>query len=44
MENDVVVLEENDEILVIDFCGCNLDDVFLNIFYEKGVLFLCEIE
>lgn len=42
--DDVVVLLENDEILVIDLCGCNLDDVFLNIFYEKGVLFLRELE
>ncbi|MEC9061218.1 MAG: M1 family metallopeptidase [Pseudomonadota bacterium] len=44
LENDVAALEENDEILAIDLRGRNPDDVFSNIPYEKGALFLREIE
>ncbi|GFD78077.1 cold-active zinc metallopeptidase M1 family protein [Tenacibaculum sp. KUL118] len=44
LENDVAALEQNDEILAIDLRGRNPDDVFSNIPYEKGALFLREIE
>jgi leukotriene A-4 hydrolase/aminopeptidase len=44
LENDVAALEKNDEILAIDLRGRNPDDVFSNIPYEKGALFLREIE
>ncbi|WP_076011271.1 M1 family metallopeptidase [Alteromonas abrolhosensis] len=44
LENDVAALDENDEILAIDLRGRNPDDVFSNIPYEKGALFLREIE
>jgi leukotriene A-4 hydrolase/aminopeptidase len=44
LENDVAALEENDEILAIDLRGRNPDDDFSNIPYEKGALFLREIE
>ena len=44
LENDVAALEEDDEILAIDLRGRNPDDVFSNIPYEKGALFLREIE
>lgn len=44
LENDVAALEQNDEILAIDLRGRNPDDVFSNVPYEKGALFLREIE
>ncbi|PRO69298.1 M1 family metallopeptidase [Alteromonas gracilis] len=44
LENDVAALDDNDEILAIDLRGRNPDDVFSNIPYEKGALFLREIE
>jgi len=44
LQNDVTALEDNDEILAIDLRGRNPDDVFSNIPYEKGALFLREIE
>jgi len=44
LENDIAALDENDEILAIDLRGRNPDDVFSNIPYEKGALFLREIE
>lgn len=37
-------LPENDQILAIDLRGRDADDVFSNIPYEKGALFLREIE
>ena len=44
LQNDIAALDENDEILAIDLRGRNPDDVFSNIPYEKGALFLREIE
>ena len=44
LQNDVAALEAHDEILAIDLRGRNPDDVFSNIPYEKGALFLREIE
>jgi len=44
LQNDIAALEQNDEILAIDLRGRNPDDVFSNIPYEKGALFLREIE
>ncbi len=44
LQNDIAALEANDEILAIDLRGRNPDDVFSNIPYEKGALFLREIE
>lgn len=44
LENDIAALDKNDEILAIDLRGRNPDDVFSNIPYEKGALFLREIE
>lgn len=44
LQNDVAALDANDEILAIDLRGRNPDDVFSNIPYEKGALFLREIE
>jgi len=44
LENDIAALDENDELLAIDLRGRNPDDVFSNIPYEKGALFLREIE
>ncbi|WP_334019227.1 M1 family metallopeptidase [Alteromonas sp. S015] len=44
LENDIAALDENDEILAIDLRGRNPDDVFSNIPYEKGALFLREVE
>ena len=44
LQNDVAALEDNDEILAIDLRGRNPDDVFSNIPYEKGALFLRELE
>lgn len=37
-------LEKNDQILAIDLRGRDPDDVFSNIPYEKGALFLRELE
>ena len=44
LQNDIAALEQNDEILAIDLRGRNPDDVFSNIPYEKGALFLRELE
>ncbi|NVK54400.1 MAG: M1 family metallopeptidase, partial [Alteromonadaceae bacterium] len=44
LQNDIAALEDNDEILAIDLRGRNPDDVFSNIPYEKGALFLRELE
>ncbi|MBT3133991.1 M1 family metallopeptidase [Alteromonas sp. ALT199] len=44
LENDIAALDQNDEILAVDLRGRNPDDVFSNIPYEKGALFLREIE
>lgn len=41
---DLKTLPEKDQILAIDLRGRNADDVFSNIPYEKGALFLREIE
>lgn len=41
---DIERLEANDEILAIDLRGRDPDDVFSNIPYEKGALFLRELE
>ncbi|MCW8091238.1 M1 family metallopeptidase [Alteromonas sp. ASW11-130] len=44
LEADIEALDSNDEILAIDLRGRNPDDVFSNIPYEKGALFLRELE
>lgn len=44
LEADIADLPENDQILAIDLRGRNPDDVFSNIPYEKGALFLRELE
>ena len=44
LEAAVGELEENDQVLAIDLRGRDPDDVFSNIPYEKGALFLREIE
>jgi leukotriene A-4 hydrolase/aminopeptidase len=44
LENDIASLPAKDQILAIDLRGRNPDDVFSNIPYEKGALFLREIE
>lgn len=44
LQADIASLPDNDEILAIDLRGRNPDDVFSNIPYEKGALFLREIE
>ncbi|MCW8107222.1 M1 family metallopeptidase [Alteromonas ponticola] len=44
LEADLEALESIDEILAIDLRGRNPDDVFSNIPYEKGALFLRELE
>ncbi|MDN4501902.1 M1 family metallopeptidase [Alteromonadaceae bacterium BrNp21-10] len=44
LEEDVADLDANDQILAIDLRGRDPDDVFSNIPYEKGALFLREIE
>ncbi len=44
LEEDIEALDSNDEILAIDLRGRNPDDVFSDIPYEKGALFLREIE
>lgn len=41
---DLERLEPNDEILAIDLRGRDPDDVFSNVPYEKGALFLRELE
>lgn len=44
LQADIDSLESNDEILAIDLRGRDPDAVFSNIPYEKGALFLREIE
>ena len=44
MEADIDSLDANDQILAIDLRGRDPDDVFSNIPYEKGALFLRELE
>ncbi len=44
LQADIESLEPADQILAIDLRGRNPDDVFSNIPYEKGALFLREIE
>lgn len=44
LQADVDSLPMNDQILAIDLRGRDPDDVFSNIPYEKGALFLREIE
>ncbi len=44
LQADVEALPDGDEILAIDLRGRDPDDVFSNIPYEKGALFLREIE
>lgn len=41
---DIASLPEKDQILAIDLRGRDADDVFSNIPYEKGALFLRELE
>lgn len=44
LQKDIARLEPDDQILAIDLRGRDPDDVFSNIPYEKGALFLREIE
>lgn len=44
LQADINVLPANDQILAIDLRGRDPDDVFSNIPYEKGALFLTELE
>lgn len=44
LQEDIASLEPNDQILAIDLRGRDPDDVFSNIPYEKGALFLRELE
>ena len=44
LQADLATLKAQDEILAIDLRGRDPDDVFSNIPYEKGALFLREIE
>jgi leukotriene-A4 hydrolase len=44
LQADLASLPENDQIMAIDLRGRNPDDVFSNIPYEKGALFLRELE
>ena len=44
LQADINSLTPDDQILAIDLRGRNPDDVFSNIPYEKGALFLREIE
>ena len=44
LEEDINRLEQKDEIMAIDLRGRDPDDVFSNIPYEKGALFLRELE
>ena len=44
LQADIAALPANDQIMAIDLRGRDPDDVFSNIPYEKGALFLREIE
>ncbi|WP_414829946.1 M1 family metallopeptidase [Alteromonas sp. H39] len=44
LQEDINALPDNDEILAIDLRGRDPDDVFSDVPYEKGALFLREIE
>jgi leukotriene A-4 hydrolase/aminopeptidase len=44
LQADIASLPPEDQIMAIDLRGRNPDDVFSNIPYEKGALFLREIE
>lgn len=44
LEKDLAVLEQADQRLTIDLTGRDPDDVFSNIPYEKGALFVRELE
>jgi leukotriene-A4 hydrolase len=44
LQKDIASLQADDQILAIDLRGRDPDDVFSNIPYEKGALFLREIE
>ncbi|MFT6267965.1 MAG: leukotriene A-4 hydrolase/aminopeptidase [Alphaproteobacteria bacterium] len=44
LQASIASLPQNDQILAIDLRGRNPDDVFSNIPYEKGALFLRELE
>ena len=44
LQEDIAALPANDQILAIDLRGRNPDDVFSDIPYEKGALFLRELE
>lgn len=44
LQSDLAILPINDQIMAIDLRGRNPDDVFSNIPYEKGALFLRELE
>jgi leukotriene A-4 hydrolase/aminopeptidase len=44
LQEDIEALAPNDQILAIDLRGRDPDDVFSNIPYEKGALFLRELE
>jgi len=44
LEEDLQRLDSNDEILAIDLRGRDPDEVFSNVPYEKGALFLRELE
>lgn len=44
LQADIASLPDDDQIMAIDLRGRNPDDVFSNIPYEKGALFLREIE
>ncbi|WP_100656943.1 M1 family metallopeptidase [Alteromonas flava] len=44
LQADIASLPANDQIMAIDLRGRNPDDVFSNIPYEKGALFLRELE
>lgn len=44
LQADIKSLPANDQILAVDLRGRNPDDVFSNIPYEKGALFLRELE
>lgn len=44
LDADIQRLDSDDEILAIDLRGRDPDDVFSNIPYEKGALFLRELE
>jgi leukotriene A-4 hydrolase/aminopeptidase len=44
LQSDIDALPANDQIMAIDLRGRDPDDVFSNIPYEKGALFLRELE